>query len=533
MEGTDARPDGLLRVGRARIAVIGAGIAGLAAAVDLAGAGFEVHVLERAASPGGKMREVSIAGRAMDAGPTVFTLPAVFESLFADAGDDFARRIRLVPAGVLARHKWQLGKHLDLHADLERSADAIGSFAGKRDAEGFLCFAAQAQRIFRTLDHTFMQRSRPSPAALMRRVGFGNWSDMWNIQPFRTLWRSTARYFRDPRLRQMFARYATYCGSSPFAAPATLMLIAHVEQAGVWYVDGGMYQLALQLAALAVRKGAVIRYESAVRKIELKNGGVRAIELFNGERTEVDAIVCNADNNALAAGLFGAEARGCVRATPRRARSLSALTWNLLAHVQGFDLAHHSVFFCEDYRAEFHDIFHHQRLPSDPTIYVCAQDRYDTALPAADTALPGAPSVERLLCLINAPPTGDTHFFDSVEIDACASRVFQKLRTFGVQLSIQPHARMATTPTDFNRLFPATGGALYGPASHGWMASFKRAGSRSAIRGLYLAGGSTHPGPGVPMAAISGRLAAACIAADRASTGRSSRTVMLGGMSMP
>jgi 1-hydroxycarotenoid 3,4-desaturase len=504
--------------------VIGAGVAGLVAAADLARIGFEVLLFERAGTPGGKMRRVSIDGRSMDAGPTVFTLRRLFDELFDDAGDSFERRVNLTSASVLARHAWSSQERLDLFTDIEQSAQAIGEFAGRRDAQGFRRFAAQARRIYETLDDPFMRASRPTPLALMRRIGLARTGDLLNIQPFISLWRSLSRYFRDPRLRQLFARYATYCGSSPFASPATLMLVAHVEQAGVWYIGGGMHELAVQLAALAARQGATLRYACEIARIQLHRGRVDAVHTVHGERIPVDAVVCNADNNALAGGLFGAEVCGGVRATPAAARSLSALTWNLLARTEGFELAHHSVFFGADYRAEFADIFHRHRLPSKPTVYICAQDRQDDAARAPQ-------SRERLLCLVNAPPIGDSHLFDTAEIDACKARVSETLANCGLKLHFQGDG-VTTTPADFNRMFPGTGGALYGPASHGWMASFKRAGSRSAIPGLYLAGGSSHPGPGVPMAATSGRLAAACVRADFASTRGSRRAATSGGMSM-
>jgi 1-hydroxycarotenoid 3,4-desaturase len=190
----------------------------------------------------------------------------------------------------------------------------------------------------------------------------------------------------------------------------------------------------------------------------------------------------------------------------------------------GFELAHHSVFFSSDYRAEFDEIFRRRCLPAAPTIYLCAQDRIDTA---------GVPPghAERLLCLVNAPAIGDTHSFDTAEIESCEARVFGRLEQSGLTIQRRSNA-LATTPSDFNRLFPSTGGALYGPASHGWKASFRRAGSRSALPGLYLAGGSSHPGPGVPMAATSGRLAAACVIADQASMARSRTAAMPGGTSM-
>jgi 1-hydroxycarotenoid 3,4-desaturase len=510
--------------------VIGAGIAGLTAAVDLARNGCDVVVFERAPVPGGKLREVHVAGAGMDAGPTVFTLRRVFDELFADAGDDLDRRLTLCPATLLARHAWDAGGHLDLFADLYRSIDSIAAFAGVREAQGFVRFADHARRIHQTLDAAFMRASRPSPLGLVKRVGLAGLPRLWDIKPFDTLWQAVAQYFDDPRLRQLFGRYATYCGSSPFEAPATLMLVAHVEQAGVWYVEGGMRRLAEQLAALAARQGAQLRCASEVRAIHLHKGHVHSIELADGERVAVDAVVCNADNNALATGLFGRGVAHGVRATPRAARSLSAVTWNLVARTEGFPLAHHSVFFSSDYQAEFADIFKRGRLPRAPTVYVCAQDRVDDSLPPANGMTPDA---ERLFCLINAPAIGDTYEFTTAEMEACENRVFELLAAAGLRVHRQADLTQVSTPSDFHRLFPATGGALYGPASHGWRASFTRAGARSEIPGLYLAGGSTHPGPGVPMAATSGRLAAACLMTDYASTARSPPAVTSGGISTP
>ncbi len=507
-----------------RVGIIGAGIAGLAAAVDLANRGFDVVVLERAASPGGKMREVTVAGRQLDAGPTVFTLREVFDTLFADADSCFESAVKLIPAKVLARHAWNEHEHLDLYADLGQSADAIARFAGAAESAAFLRFAAQARRIYRTLDRSFMRASRPNPLELGRRIGITNIADLLNIQPFMSMSKGIAGYFKDARLAQLFARYATYCGSSPYQSPATLMLIAHVEQAGVWYVEGGMHRLALALADLANARGARIRYGTEIARIDLDRGRVAGALTRDGERLALDAVVSNADNNALATGLFGADLRMAVRATPLGARSLSAVTWNLVARTSGFALARHSVFFGDAYAGEFEDIFVRRRLPENPTVYVCAQDRYDGASAAPTPA-------ERLLCLVNAPAIGDSHEFEPAEIEQCEQRTFERLRRCGLEVEGRPEATRVTTPSDFNRLFPATGGALYGPASHGWLSSFTRPGSRSRIPGLYLAGGSTHPGPGVPMAAISGRLAAASLCADYASTAMSRRVATPGGTS--
>jgi 1-hydroxycarotenoid 3,4-desaturase len=193
-------------------------------------------------------------------------------------------------------------------------------------------------------------------------------------------------------------------------------------------------------------------------------------------------------------------------AIPPRARSLSAMTWSLTARTQGFPMLRHNVFFSRNYAAEFDDILKRGRVPREPTVYVCAQDRHDDG-----AKIDGE---ERLLVLVNAPPDGDGHSYDTAEVEQCATRTFDVLNRCGLQIQRQPEATQVTTPNDFNRLFPATGGALYGRSSHGWTASFQRPGARTTIPGLYLAGGSTHPGPGVPMAALSGRSAASSLLAD-------------------
>ena len=507
-----------------RVVVVGAGMGGLVAALLLARQGVQVTLVDAASGPGGKMRQQSVGGSPMDAGPTVFTLRWVFEQILEQAGHSLADLPPLRPLDVLARHAWRgHAPTLDLHAERRRSAEAIGDFAGAAEARRFLAFCDEARKVYRTLEGPYMRGAKPSVASMIASLGPRGLATLTGLGPFNTLWRYLGRHFHDARLRQLFGRYATYCGGSPWQAPATLMLVAQVEMDGVWAVDGGMHAVAQRFAQLAEQHGATLRYGTPCTRILLKDGVARGVQLAGGEELHADAVVFNGDPQALVQGLLGDAVRQAVPPLPRARRSLSAVTWAVKTPTAGFELAHHNVFFEDDYRSEFHDIFQRRRLPQAGTVYVCAQDR-----DGAQTLPAGTP--ERLLCLVNAPPDGDQRSFDALETDPCEQRSLSLLHGCGLQLEMNSSTQR-TTPADFHRLFPASGGALYGPATHGWMALFRRPGASCRVPGLFLAGGGVHPGPGVPMAALSGQLAAAASMAHLVSTSRSHPVATSGGTS--
>ena len=494
-----------------RVAIIGAGVGGLVSAALLAARGVDVTLFEAEPSPGGKLRALKVDGADIDAGPTVFTMRDVFDRIFDDCGSSLDHQLTTTPAAILARHAWQDGSRLDLHADPGASDDAIGSFAGSEAAVGYRRFRGEAKRIFDALDAPFLKRSNTDPLTLGWRMGAAGFRDYCTLRPYTSLWSALGGYFPDPRLQQLFGRYATYCGSSPFQSPATLMLIAHVEASGVWAIDGGMNRLGQALAALATKAGATLRYGHRVDSLSVDKGRATGVVTADGDRFAADRVIVNADPAALGGGRLGAAVRKAAPTVSPRQRSLSALVWLAKGKASGWPLDHHNVCFSNDYRAEF-DALRASRVPGRPSVYVCSQ---------AD----GGHQI-----IVNAPSNGDTHSYTPEEIDRCRTQMLGTLEHCGLTLSIDAHSVL--TPNDFERLNRSTGGALYGRASHGWAASFRRQGSRTRIAGLYCAGGSCHPGAGVPMAALSGRLAAECLLSDLASTARSRRGAIAGGTSM-
>jgi 1-hydroxycarotenoid 3,4-desaturase len=485
----------------------------------LAARGLDVTVLEMGDAPGGKMRAVTVDGAAIDAGPTVFTMRWVFDEILSELGTHLDELVSLKPLSVLARHAWRNHPDtLDLHADARQSADAIAAFSSPAEGRRFLAFCDEARRVYQHLEGPHIRSSRPNVLQMIGDLGLPGLQALTRLGPFASLWRTLGRHFEDPRLRQLFGRYATYCGASPWAAPATLMLVAHVEMQGVWSIEGGMATLARRLAALAESRGVKLRYGQSVRRIVVEGGRASGVELARGERLSAQAVVFNGDTAALAQGLLEPQTwpstgSAAIAANPAK-RSLSAVTWAMHTQASGMDLARHNVFFDDDYASEFSDIFNRRQLPRRGTVYLCAQDRLD---------LSDRPEGrERFLALVNAPADGDRHSFDEQETDACLTRSLSLMQHCGLHVDLRhPQQRHCRTPADFHRLYPASGGALYGPASHGWMALFKRPGAATALPGLFLAGGTAHPGPGVPMAAMSGRLAAATVMANLDSISRS------------
>ena len=472
--------------------IIGAGVGGLAASINMARAGVKVRLYERGATVGGKLREVDVGGQAVLAGPSVFTMRWIFDELFDGKLADY---VTLRPVDPLCRHFFADGSQLDLFTDEARSRAAIEAFAGKRDADGYLKYRKHAAKIFEVVRGPFMENAVPSLFDFMSPRAL--WQ-MAQIDSMRSLWRALEEFFVDPRLRQLFGRYATYNGSSPYHAPATLAVIAHVENAyGIFAVEGGIVRLAEALRRRAEELGVVIACNADVDEIVVEpTGGPLATSLrARGVRVDgavqwADCVIANCDVADAYGRLLGRAATKPRRKYEAEELSLSAYVLLAVGARAPMELLHHNVFFSRDYKREFEELIAERRPPEEPTVYVCAE----------------AP--ERHFILTNAPPLDErgARIDWSIETSHCRARIERVLARHGWTLT--PTATHEIAPPDFAARFPGSRGAIYGLASNARLAAFKRpANTLPGIGGLYFCGGSVHPGAGLPMVALSARIA--------------------------
>lgn len=488
------------------VVIIGAGIGGLSAAIRLALAGWRVSVYEKNPQVGGKMGELAADGFRWDLGPSVITMRHVFESLFAAAGRSLDDYLDLRPVNPLTRYFYPDGTELDASADLTAMAQRIAAL-DERDVEGYLSYLAHAARIHRITGKVFIYDRPPRPQSFAK-VPLQDWL---KADPLRTMQQAIEAHVRTPHLRQLLGRFATYVGGSPFEAPATLNVIAHVElTGGVWYPKGGIYAIARAFERLARELGVAIHTECGVQRIDITDGRATGVTLASGDQIAADAVVSNLDVTTVYERLLPDSPAVQRRLTRLRAYEPSCSGFVLLLGVEGRAeaLAHHNIFFSADYRREFDAIFKQQVAPRDPTIYVAVTSKTDP-----EHAPPGC---ENWFVLVNAPPLSDRFDWEA-NASSYRDHILERLASFGVDVRQRIAYERVLTPVDLAAMTGAHRGALYGPSANSKWTAFRRPHNRCAdVRGLYFAGGTTHPGGGVPMVTLSGKVAAELVVEDAA-----------------
>jgi phytoene desaturase len=484
-----------------KVIIIGAGLGGLAAAIRLATQDVRVLALEKNATPGGKVNFHNAAGYSFDTGASLLTMRHVLEDLFASAKRRLEDYLEIIPLDPICRYRWADGARLDASTDLEKTERGIREIA-PQDIAGFHRFLKDARRKYEVAEKTFLAHSlNDLPKLLRPRYA----RDLAVISSWRTLDAHVRGYFQSPRLHQLFNRFATYNGSSPYRAPATFALIPYVEFGlGAWYVRGGMYNLPHALSRLCEELKVEIRTSAEVEKILIERGRACGVLLKDGSVQKSDAVIANSDAIETYRTLIEERARRSYTNKKLAKIEPSCSGFVLLLGVarRYEQLAHHNIFFSSDYAAEFRAIFDYMRPADDPTIYVCASSRTDASQSPAGH--------ENLFVLVNAPATS-THTDWAKESRGYRNLIVSKLEACGLEnLSAAIDYEKIITPEDFEQTYRAHRGSIYGISSNKLMSAFLRPPNKARdIEGLYFAGGSTHPGGGIPLVLLSGKMAAA------------------------
>lgn len=486
---------------RARAVVVGGGVGGLCAAIRLASAGLEVEVVEAGPRFGGKA-DVAVVDRVtFDTGPSLLTLPEVFDAVLACAGTSLRAEVTLRRLDPAFRYHWPDGLTLDVFHEAEGTLEEVGRVLGATPRAELATFLDRTRHTWELAADAFVLGPPPGLGTLWRHRA-SLLRKLRDLDPWRTMRGAIHATVREPHLRMLLARYATYNGSDPRRAPATLNCIAHVELTlGAWGVEGGIQALVHALVRVAGRLGVTLQAGVPVAGLIVERGRARGVELADGRRLEARVVVANADL---------AHVRGQL-APPDVARRLRGLTepsmsgWTAVLRARRGARVAHQVLFPTVYDEEFRDLFDRDRPPSDPTVYLCAQE--------AAHGREGWEAHEPLFVMANAPAEPADARTPVDRWQELKERVLQ--RAWGAGL-VHPDDAVVweRSPTDLADRFPGTRGALYGASSNRPTAAFLRAHNRTAVPGLYLASGSVHPGGGLPLCASSGLIAAGCALED-------------------
>lgn len=516
----------------ARVTVVGAGLGGLAAAARLAAGGHEVTVLERSATIGGKLGWYERDGFAFDTGPSLVTWPQVFEDLFAATGAPLHDVLDVVPLDPAVAYRFADGTRLSVpDRDPAALAAALDQALGAGSGARWQALSRRAAAIWEATEVPFLTSPLHGAGTLARlALRRGGLRDVATIAPWSSLRALGRRHLGDERAVQLLDRYATYTGSDPRRAPAALAAVMHLEaERGSWYVRGGLRRLVEAVAQRAVERGARVRTGAEVVAVTTSGGRVSGVELAGGERVAADVVVSDADATALYRDLLPGAGTGAGSGRPglpglraARARlaastaSLSGFVLLLALRGRTPDLAHHTVSFPADYDAEFDAVFGAgarsgaPSLVEDPAVYVSAPD---------DPALRPHEDSEAWFVLVNAPRHSPGDLSAGVDWDApglaqrYADHVLEVMARRGTDVRERVLWRTVRTPADLERETASVGGSIYGSSSNGARAAFLRPANRSPVPGLFLVGGSSHPGGGLPLVTLSARIVAEMVGA--------------------
>lgn len=477
-----------------KVAVIGSGIGGLATACRLASKGHEVTVFEKNATPGGKISEINVEGYRFDTGPSLFTLPELVDELYSAAGEPVPETFGYNKLEVLCKYFYNSGETLVAWADQQKFTDECVQKLGE-DPSNITRYFKSASLIYKITADIFLFNSLHKVKNLLKFSVLKSLLQVHKIRFYKTMHGANSSNFKSPLLVQLFNRYGTYNGSNPYKAPATLNVIAHLENnLGAYFPEQGMYSIVQHIYELALKKGVRFNFNSLVSSIDIKNK--KAVGLSVGDTTfAFDKIVSDSDINYVVNNLMDHPQKKRIK---RLEPSSSALVfyWGLNKEFPELDL--HNIFFSSDYKEEFNNLFQNKTIDSDPTVYIFVSSKMIKS---------DAPkNCENWFVMVNAPSNSPENWDELIQTTKqnIIAKINKSLKT-NIEDFIQ-HERIAS-PITIAKDTLSKGGALYGNSSNAMFSAFLRHPNfLKSVKNLYFVGGSVHPGGGIPLCLASAKI---------------------------
>lgn len=476
------------------IKIIGAGLGGLATACLLAKRGHSVTIFEKNERAGGKIGQIKTDGFRFDTGPSLLTMPAVLEELFEKCGEQLEDYLKVRQLDPITRYFYDDETIFDSYQSTSASLREIRRIAPE-DIKACRQFLNHCADLYNRIEEPFLHNPLYNFADLKSLKLL----DFFKIDGFHSLSSRVDSKFKSSYLRKFFKRFATYNGSSPFLAPATLNVIIHIEtNMGGYYIDGGIYKLVEALTELASKLGVGIKYNRKATSIKVRDKKIYGLKISGDTEYSADMIIANSDAAETYLKLLPKNAVSFTKRKKIKSAEPSSSGFVLLLGIDKkyHQLEHHNVFFSSDYKKEFDELFNKKIMPARPTIYVA-----NTSFTNPEHAIEGG---SNLFILVNAPSLSDSWNWKIKEKDY-SDKIIALLDKNGLQdLNESIIYRRHLTPVHFCERYLSNKGSIYGSSSNSKTAAFLRPKNKARnIKGLYLTGGSTHPGGGIPLVVLS------------------------------
>lgn len=480
-----------------KICVIGGGLGGLSAAIRLANKGFDIDLYEQNEFVGGKAGEINHNGYRFDTGPSLLTMPFVLDNLFTDCDENINDYLTFNRLDIVCKYFYSDKTNINAYSDLNKFAKEIGDKT-KDNSTSLHKYLNYCKTIYSYAGDLFLTKDISNPKTFFNLNSLKTLFNINKIDPLRTMDEANKSFFKDDKLVQLFNRYATYNGSNPYLAPATLNIISHVEyNMGGFLPKGGIYSIVKALRKLAEKKNVNLFTQHRVDEILTQNNKATGVKV-NEQFKEYDAVISNVDVNTTFKNLINERKNKESVKYSKHTPSFSGLVFYWGINGTFDKLETHNIFFSQNYKQEFDDLFISRKIPVDPTVYIYISSKLNK-----EDAPQGK---ENWFVMINAPYNHNQNW--TAEIESARNSILNKLSSqlnTDVEKLIEFEEILA--PPDIENKTGSFLGSIYGIASNDRMSAFKRQQNKSrSIKNLYFCGGSAHPGGGIPLVILSGKI---------------------------